>query len=64
MTFFFYGTLCHPALLRVVLGREAVSVPATLADCAVHWAQTGPFPVLAVRAAAKAMGKLVQGLTP
>lgn len=59
--FFFYGTLCHPPLLRAVLGREAQGEAATLPGHAVFWAQEGAFPVI-VEGGAGAEGVLVRGL--
>ena len=44
--YFFYGTLCHAPLLRVVLGREVKMSPARLPGHHVVWAQEGPFPLL------------------
>ena len=43
---FLYGTLMHAGLRRVVLGREATLVPATLAGRAVCLAAGGSYPVL------------------
>lgn len=59
--FFFYGTLCHPPLLRVVLGREVGAEPARLAGHGVHWAEGGAFPLI-VEGGAGADGVLVRGL--
>ncbi|WP_413877321.1 NUDIX domain-containing protein [Albidovulum sp.] len=59
--FFFYGTLCHPPLLRVVLGRDAGAEPARLAGHSVHWAEGGAFPLI-VEGGAGADGVLVRGL--
>lgn len=55
--FFFYGTLCHLPLLRLVLGREVHPQPARLVDHAVYWAQDHAFPVIVPQA-----GGLAQGL--
>lgn len=44
--FFFYGTLCHPPLLRAVLGREVATLPARLAGHSVFWAAGGAFPLI------------------
>jgi ADP-ribose pyrophosphatase len=62
-TFFFYGTLCHPALLQVVLGRDVTATPASLADHAVHWVQDESFPMIAAAPGAVAQGVLVTGLS-
>lgn len=45
-TFFFYGTLCHGPLLRVVLGREVHAVPARLPDHSVFWVAGRAFPMI------------------
>lgn len=46
MGFFFYGTLCHPSLLSVILGHEATFQPAFLPDHSVFWVKDQPFPML------------------
>lgn len=61
---FFYGTLCHPPLLRAVLGRDVAMVPAHLPGFHVACAQGRPHPVLIERADAVARGVLVRDLTP
>lgn len=45
-TFFFYGTLCHDPLLRVVLGREVRAIPARLPDHSVFWVAGRAFPMI------------------
>lgn len=60
---FFYGTLCHPPLLAVVLGRAVAAQPATLPGHAVHWAEGGAFPVLVAAGGGRAPGVLVRGLS-
>lgn len=62
--FFFYGTLCHLPLLKIVLGREVASRAAQLPDHAVNWAEAQPFPTIQSHAGSLAQGILVQGLTP
>ena len=59
---FFFGTLCHLPLLRVVLGRTADSAPATLANYAVSWVQDQAFPMIEAKEGAEALGVLVRGL--
>ena len=61
---FFYGTLCHPALLAQVLGREVSPVPARLADYAAFWAVGRRHPVLVQAPGQVASGVLLRGLTP
>lgn len=63
MRFFFYGTLCHPPLLAAVLGRDAATMPARLADHAVHWAEGGAFPLIHPVAGAMAEGVLLDTLS-
>lgn len=60
--FFFYGTLRHPPLLDLVLGRAVAGVPARLADHAVRQAMDGAFPVLVAEPGAVAGGLLVRGI--
>lgn len=63
---FVYGTLCHLPLLEIVLGRpapEIETIPATLADHAVFWAQQGPFPVIVPKSGEAASGLLLQNLS-
>ncbi|QYK41133.1 MAG: NUDIX domain-containing protein [Paracoccaceae bacterium] len=62
-TFFFYGTLCHLPLLRVVIGREPDAVPAQLSGHAVRWAEGRDFPMIVETSGAEAPGLLVRGLT-
>ncbi len=61
--FFFYGTLCHPPLLRAVLGRRVATRPARLADHAAFWAAGQSFPVIEVRTGGTAPGLLAEGLS-
>ncbi|MGL4282031.1 MAG: NUDIX domain-containing protein [Albidovulum sp.] len=60
--FFFYGTLCHPPLLRTVLGRDLVMEPARLPDHSVFWVKGRAFPVL-LAGGEGAPGVVVRGLT-
>ncbi|WP_050523541.1 gamma-glutamylcyclotransferase [Pseudorhodobacter wandonensis] len=60
---FIYGTLCHPALLHLVLGRVPVAVPARLADHAVHWAEGHDFPLIIAAQGGEAEGLLLTDLT-
>lgn len=60
--FFFYGTLCHPPLLRAVLGREVDAVPARLPGFSVTWAEDTAFPMIE-SGGAGADGLYVPGLT-
>lgn len=59
--FFFYGTLCHPPLLRVVLGRDVAMEAALLPGHSVFWVKDRAFPVLETGGTG-APGVLVQGL--
>lgn len=61
--FFFYGTLCHLPLLRVVLGREVAVQACRLADHAVYWAKDQAFPMVTPQPGADAAGVLVQDLS-
>ena len=60
---FFYGTLCHPPLLQVVLGRLPPLRPAWLADHAVDWAAGESFPVIRPAPGATAHGLFVPDIT-
>lgn len=60
--FFFYGSLCHPPLLRAVLGREVRAVAARLPGHSVAWAGDGAFPLI-VAGGAGAEGVWVPDLT-
>ena len=60
---FFYGTLCHPPLLRAVLGREVRVAPAWLAGHSVFWAEGQHFPMI-VEGGEGARGVLAEGLGP
>ncbi|MDU8913205.1 gamma-glutamylcyclotransferase [Aestuariicoccus sp. MJ-SS9] len=61
---FFYGTLRHVPLLRIVLGRKDVSaVPATLPGHGVWWVAGESFPMIAPDPGRAAPGVLVQGLS-
>jgi ADP-ribose pyrophosphatase len=62
MDFFFYGTLCHPALLSLVLGRQVDCEPARLPGYLAFWAKDGVFPILQP-ADGSAEGILVRGMT-
>ena len=59
--FFFYGTLCHPQLLAVVLGREVAMEPARLPGFSAFRVQGRAFPVL-VADGGGAEGVVVRGL--
>jgi ADP-ribose pyrophosphatase len=59
---FIYGTLCHLPLLREVLGRDADTAAATLADYAVYWAHGQDFPMIEPLAGGSALGLMVRGL--
>lgn len=61
--FFFYGTLCHPPLLRAVLGREVAVEPAVLPGHSVRLAEFAAFPMI-VAGGEGASGILVRGLGP
>lgn len=56
---FFYGTLCHPPLLEVVLGRRPAMHPARLSGHAVRWAAGESFPLIAPEPGAVAEGVFV-----
>jgi nudix-type nucleoside diphosphatase (YffH/AdpP family) len=60
---FVYGTLCHAPLLRQVLGRDADSQPAILADHAVFAVAGGGYPTLRAKTGAVATGLLLEDLT-
>lgn len=59
---FFYGTLCHPPLLRAVLGRDVPVRPARLPGHSVAWAVGEAFPLIHESGDA-AEGVLASGLT-
>ncbi len=61
--FFFYGALCHAALLDVVLGRKVSTEPADLADHQVVWADGQAFAMSVTKAGAMARGVLVRGMS-
>jgi nudix-type nucleoside diphosphatase (YffH/AdpP family) len=52
---FVFGTLCHPPLLRVVLGRDAVLAPAILPGHEVRWVAGASYPMLCDGVAAAGM---------
>jgi nudix-type nucleoside diphosphatase (YffH/AdpP family) len=61
---FFYGTLRHMPLLRLVLGRsDADLVQATLSDHAVYWAKDQAFPMIVAETGSTAKGVLARGLS-
>lgn len=63
---FFYGTLRHAPLLRIVLGRDLGLehlTPAILPNYAAIGVSEGPFPMLVSQKGAQAQGLLVTGLT-
>lgn len=59
--FFFYGTLCHPPLLRIVLGHDVAMEAAVLPGHSVFWVKDRAFPVLEPGGDG-AEGVLVRGL--
>ena len=61
--FFFYGTLCHPPLLRAVLGRDIATAPARLPGHAVYWAAGQAFPLIVAEPGAAAEGLVARDLT-
>lgn len=61
--YFFYGTLCHAPLLKVVLGRAPVTQVATLPDYASHWAKDQIFPTLVSAPGQAAEGCLLPKVT-
>ena len=63
---FFYGTLCHPALLDCVLGPERGGVtgePAHLPGYAVQRVAGQDYPTITAQQGARAAGVLARGLT-
>ena len=61
---FFYGTLCHRPLLRVVVGRDPGGVgPAALTGHVVHWARDRNYPVIHASPDGRAEGLLVEDIT-
>lgn len=62
---FFYGTLCHLPLLKLVIGesRNLDISPAALDDHAVHWVLDQSFPVMIKAKDSLAHGVLVNGLS-
>ncbi len=63
---FFYGTLCHLPLLRMVLGglSHVRISDAALSDHASHWVAGQNFPILIEATGQSAKGLLAEGLTP
>ncbi len=61
--FFFFGTLCHAPLLRVVLGRDVAVQSAEVPDHRVACAEGQSFPLLVPEPGRAAPGVLVRGLT-
>jgi ADP-ribose pyrophosphatase len=62
---FFYGTLCDPELLEIVLGRKADGISqASLPNHQVYWAKEEPFPMIVSEDGATAYGVLVKDVTP
>ena len=61
-TLFFFGTLCHLPLLRIVLGRDADTEPAKLQNFAVSWVQGQAFPMIEPKPCAVAVGVVVRDL--
>ena len=62
--YFFYGTLCHPPLLRVVAGGGVTPEPATLPGHGVDWARAQIFPTLTAAAGRQAQGTLLRDVPP
>ena len=62
VSLFFYGTLCHLPFLAVVLGRDAETDAAQLADHAVYWAEGQDFPMIIGESGKVATGVMVRGL--
>ncbi len=62
---FFYGTLCHLPLLRLVMddARHLEISEAELPGHAVHWVKGQNFPIIVEAEGASAAGLLVEGLT-
>lgn len=60
---FFYGTMCHPPLRDLVLGRKVAAEPASLPDHAVYWAAGRGFPLIVAAPGARAEGVVLRGLT-
>lgn len=60
---FIYGTLCHSALLTLVLGRTPAAIAAKLSDHAVYWADGHDFPLIVAEQGAEAKGLLLTDLT-
>ncbi len=60
---FFYGTLCHAPLLRLVLDREAETTPARLDGYQVRWAAGESFPILREAEAGQIDGILLRDAT-
>ncbi len=61
---FFYGTLCDPELLEIVLGRKADEIAqASLPDHQVYWAKGESFPMIVAECDAIAHGVLVKDVT-
>lgn len=63
-TYFFYGTLRHPPLLNVVLGRDVATTPARLEGHAVRWVEGAAFPMILEEPGATAPGVVATGLGP
>lgn len=61
---FVYGTLCHPPLLHVVLGRDPGMRPARLPDHAVYRTASENLPFLRAEPGESTEGFLIEGLTP
>ena len=59
---FFYGTLCHLPVLRVVLGHEPDVSPAVLSDYAVSWVQGQAFPMINQQLGASVKGIFLRGV--
>ena len=59
---FFYGTLCHLPVLRVVLGHEPDVCPAVLSDYAVTWVQGQAFPMINQQLGASVKGIFLRGV--
>lgn len=66
MTLFLYGTLRHPPLLEVVLGRKPDAnrmTPATLPNATVAWVENQVYPTVQLGTGGEAEGLLIAGLS-
>lgn len=61
---FFYGTLCHADLAKVVLGREHQASEAVLEGHAAFWAKDAAYPVILPQPGGKVQGYLLEDIEP